>query len=207
MEKSQLNHVGFIVDGNRRWAKENNLPSSEGHKKGLEKIEKVIEAVAKEKIPFASFYIFSTENWSRKPNEISFLMNLIKTKIESLMELAKKNDLKCVFLSADNGKLEKEIEKRIKEVELKTEKCKSGTIGFCLNYGGKQEIADAAYKISKENGEFTADNIEKHLYHPEIPACDIIVRTSGEKRLSGFMLWRSAYSERPKLKQKTSNRY
>lgn len=193
--KTPLNHIGFIVDGNRRWAREKNLPTLEGHKKGLEKVEKMIEAVAKKEIPFSSFYLFSTENWDRSPEEVSYLMELFNLKIKSLGETAKKNNLKCVFLSTENGKLSEKIKQKIKEVEEETKGCTGSTICFCFNYGGKQEIADAAKEIAKENGEFTVENLEKHLYHPEVPPCDLIVRTSGEERISGFMLWRAAYSE------------
>lgn len=197
MEKSQVlpTHIGFIVDGNRRWARERNLPTLEGHKRGLEHVEKIIEAVAKEKIKFASFYLFSTENWNRSEEEVSYLMNLARTKFKNLGSTAKKNNLKCVFLSAENGKLSADLEEKFKEIEKETEACDGGTICFCFNYGGQQEIADASKKIAEEGGEFTPENIEKHLYHPEVPPCDLIVRTSGEERISGFMLWRAAYSE------------
>lgn len=197
MEEQKIipNHIGFIVDGNRRWARERGLPTLEGHKRGLEKVEKIVEKIAKEKIPFASFYLFSTENWNRSTEEVSYLMNLARMKIKSLGETAKKNNLKCVFLSAQNGKLDKDLERKFVEVENNTKECSGGTICLCFNYGGHQEIADAAKKIAEEDGDFTTENLEKHLYHPEIPDCDLIVRTSGEERISGFMLWRAAYSE------------
>ncbi len=197
MEKSQVipTHIGFIVDGNRRWARERNLPTFEGHKRGLDHVEKMIEAVAKEKIKFTSFYLFSTENWNRSTEEVTYLMDLAKAKIKNLGKTAKENNLRCVFMSAKNGKLDKELEKKFAEVEEMTKECDAGTICFCFNYGGQQEIADSAKKIAEEGGEFTPENLEKHLYHPEVPPCDLIVRTSGEERISGFMLWRAAYSE------------
>ena len=197
MKKNQvlINHIGFIVDGNRRWAREKNLPTFEGHKCGLEKVEKLIEALAKAKIPFSSFYLFSTENWNRSKDEVTYLMDLAKLKIKNLGKTAKKNNLKCVFLSAKNGKIDSSLQKHFDSVEKETRDCDGGTICLCFNYGGQQEIADAAKKISEKNGEFTTENLEKHLYHPEVPPCDLIVRTSGEERISGFMLWRAAYSE------------
>ena len=195
MASTELRHIGFIVDGNRRWARERNFPTLEGHKRGLDKIGAVIEAIAEQRIPFASFYIFSTENWNRSKEEVSYLMSLAKAKIKSIGKTAKENNLKCVFLSTKNGKLEKSLEKKFQEVEKETADCSGGTICLCFNYGGKQEIADAAKKIAEKNEEFTPENLEKHLYHPEVPPCDLIVRTSGEERLSGFMLWRAAYSE------------
>lgn len=197
MEKSQVypNHIGFIVDGNRRWARERSLPTLEGHREGLKKVEKMIEAIGKAKIPFASFYLFSTENWNRSKEEVSYLMDLFNKKIKSLAKTAKKHNLRCVFLSANNGKLKDSQKKQLAEIETDTKNCSGGTICFCFNYGGQQEIVEAAQKISEENGEFTIENFEKHLYHPEVPPCDLIVRTSGEERISGFMLWRAAYSE------------
>lgn len=188
-------HIGFIVDGNRRWAREKSLPTLEGHRRGLKKVEKIIDAIAEEKIPYATFYLFSTENWSRSEEEVSYLMSLASERILSLGKKAKENDQKIVFLSIKNNKLPLELEKKFKKIESETNACKSGTIALAFNYGGKEEIADAAKTISEKNLEFTPENIEKHLYHPEIPPLDLIVRTSGEERLSGFMLWRAAYSE------------
>ena len=196
MKKSQaLTHIGFIVDGNRRWAKEKQLPTLEGHKKGLEKVEMLIKSVSKKKIPFTSFYLFSTENWNRSKEEVTYLMELAKKKIVSLGKTAKENDMKCLFLSSKKSRLEESLKKKFEKIEKMTAECKKGTICFCFDYGGKQELADAMQELSDSNEKITPENIEKHLYHPEVPPCDLIVRTSGEKRLSGFMLWRSAYSE------------
>lgn len=196
MEKSQVTpiHIGFIVDGNRRWARTKNLPTLEGHRRGLKKVEMMIESVGKAKIPFTSFYLFSTENWNRAPEEVSYLMTLLRENIKKIEKKLLASDLRCVILGVKD-RLDQDLLNKLTDLETKTKDCLSGTVCLCFNYGGKQEIADAAQKISEENGEFTPENIEKHLYHPEVPPCDLIVRTSGEERISGFMLWRAAYSE------------
>ena len=188
-------HIGFIVDGNRRWARERNLPTLEGHKEGLKRVEDVMDYLADEHIEFATFYLFSTENWSRSQEEVSYLMALASARIASLGKRAKERGFRVVFLSTDNGKLSSSLEEKFKQVEKDTKNGTNGTFCLAFNYGGKEEIADACKQISLENGEFTKENIEAHLYHPEVPPVDLIVRTSGEFRLSGFMLWRSAYSE------------
>ena len=187
-------HIGIIADGNRRWAKAHNLPTIEGHRRGMKAIEDLVEGIAKAGIPFATFYVFSTENWNRSEEEVSYLMKLFTTKILSLAEKMAKNNIKLLFLGGKNG-LNDELSKLIDEAEQLTGACTGSTICFCFNYGGEQEIADAANAALKNDGEITTATIAKNLYHPEVPPVDIIVRTSGEQRISGFMLWRAAYSE------------
>lgn len=197
MEKSQITpvHIGFICDGNRRWARNRNLPTLEGHNIGFKKVETLIESIANRGIKYASFYLFSTENWDRSEEEIAYLMKLLKTRIGSIAKNAKKNNLRIVFMFSDDGKLEDSIVKQFKEIESETKENTGSTICLCINYGGHREIVETAKKIAEENGEFTEKNFEKHLYHPEVPPCDMIIRTSGEERISGFMLWRASYSE------------
>ena len=201
-------HIGIIADGNRRWAKEKGLPTIEGHKKGLETIEQLITEFAKTDVKFLTFYVFSNENWSREEAEVSYLMNLATTKILKLVEKMQKNNLRFIVLGSKD-RLESKLSAKIDEAEEMTKDCTGLTVCFCFNYGGQQEIADAVKSLalnyhhelgmSPSKAEvdkyFSAANLEKHLYRPEIPACDLIVRTSGEQRISGFMLWRAAYSE------------
>lgn len=197
MEKSQvkINHLGFIVDGNRRWAKEKGLATIKGHQKGLEVVESTIEYLAKNNsVNFASFYVFSTENWNRSKEEVSYLMELLIKGVLSLAKKMKKNNIKCVILGSEKN-VPEDVLKSLKKAEEITKKCTKMTVAICFNYGGKQEIVDAATKLAKKGEEITVESIEKNLYRPEIPACDMIVRTSGEERISGFMLWRAAYSE------------
>lgn len=187
-------HIGIIADGNRRWAKAHNLPTIEGHRRGMNAIEELVEGIAKAGIPFASFYIFSTENWNRSEEEVSYLMKLFATKILPLAQKMAKNNVKLLFLGSKKG-LSDELLDLIGRAEATTAACTGSTICFCFNYGGEQEIAEAANAALENDGEITVETLNKNLYHPEVPPVDIIVRTSGEQRISGFMLWRAAYSE------------
>ena len=190
-------HLGFVIDGNRRWAKERGLTSLEGHKKGISVVETIAEECPKRGIKYTSFYVFSTENWDRSAEEIAYLMKLITINVKRLVKRCLKNNTKLVILGSHN-RLSKEVIAATKTAEQDTKACTGCTICLCFNYGGRQEIIDAANKIK---GKVTADNFAAALYHPEIPDVDMIVRTSGEQRLSGFMLWRSAYSEFLSLKK------
>lgn len=186
-------HIGFIVDGNRRWARENNLPTLEGHKKGFSEIETIAEKVFNSGVKFASFYVFSTENWQRSKEEVSYLMQLLRAGIGRLSKKMFKNNIKCLVLGGEKN-VPEDLLKSIKEAEELTKDCTGGTACFCFNYGGQQEIVDAANKAAKD-GEITIESLSQNLYKPEVPPVDLIVRTSGEERISGFMLWRAAYSE------------
>ena len=193
-------HIGFIVDGNRRWARERGLPTLEGHRKGLGKVEDIAEAVISAGVKFASFYIFSTENWGRSEEEVSYLMDLVRTQIVRLAKRLKKENIKCVILGAED-RVAPDILEKLRDAEELTKDGERGTVCICFNYGGKREIADAASEIvarrlaNQDSSPVTIEEIEENIYHPEVPPCDLIVRTSGEERISGFMLWRAAYSE------------
>ncbi|MCR5700235.1 MAG: di-trans,poly-cis-decaprenylcistransferase [Candidatus Saccharibacteria bacterium] len=188
-----LVHLGIIPDGNRRWAKERGLPTIDGHKRGMDKVEELIEAAADAQIQYITFYIFSTENWSRSEAEVSYLMKMADTYIMKFAKkLAAKNG-RLVVLGSKN-RISPKLVSTIEKAEKLTEDCTGITACFCFNYGGEQEIADAAAIAAKE-GDITPETIRKHLYHPEVPNVDMVVRTSGEERTSGFMLWRGAYSE------------
>lgn len=188
-----LKHLGIIPDGNRRWAKARGLPTIDGHKRGMDRIEELINAAADEKIEYITFYIFSTENWNRSEAEVSYLMKMVDSYIMKFAKkLAEKNG-RLLVLGSKN-KISPKLASTIEKAEKLTADCTGITACFCFNYGGEQEIADAATIAAKE-GEITPEAIRKHLYHPEIPDVDMIVRTSGEERISGFMLWRGAYSE------------
>ena len=188
-----LTHLGIIPDGNRRWAREQGLPTIEGHKKGIYKIEDLVNAAADEGIKYITFYIFSTENWGRSETEVSYLMKLVDVYVMKFAKkLADKNGRLLVLGSRD--RVSPKLISTIEKAEKLTADCTGITVCFCFNYGGEQEIADAA-TIAASEGEITPEAIRKHLYHPEVPDVDMIVRTSGEQRISGFMLWRGAYSE------------
>lgn len=189
-----LQHLGIIADGNRRWAKEHNLPTIEGHKKGLETIEMLVRAAAEANIPYVTFYVFSTENWGRSADEVGYIMKLAETRILKYAERFVKSNARLVILGSKEN-IPPKLASSIEKAEKMTSECTGITACFCFNYGGEQEIADAANIAKDVDGEITPQTIRKHLYHPEIPDLDMVVRTSGEERISGFMLWRAAYAE------------
>ena len=189
-----LTHLGIIADGNRRWAKENNLPKIEGHKKGLAVIEELVATAAKAEIPFITFYVFSTENWGREESEVNYIMKLAETKILKMAKKMAENNIRLLILGT-RGKVNPILTSLGEKAEKITADCTGTTACFCFNYGGEQEIADAANIAIEADGKITPETIRKHLYHPEVPDLDMIVRTSGEERISGFMLWRAAYAE------------
>lgn len=190
-------HIGYIVDGNRRWAKSHGLPTYEGHLAGYNAIQDVAEATFDAGVEYVSAYIFSTENWKRSEDEVGRLMNLtLKILTADLKRLIDK-DIKLVILGT-RDRLSDKLLKAIEAAEQKTAHGTAGTLALCFNYGGQLEIADACKNIVRsgvEPDEVTPELISQNLYCPEVPPCDIVVRTSGEQRLSNFMLWRAAYSE------------
>lgn len=189
-----LMHLGVIADGNRRWAKERGLPSIEGHRQGLKSIEKLVNGAMEAGIQYITFYVFSTENWGRSEKEVSYILKLAETKILGYAEKMKARNGRMVILGS-KGRIPPKLLTIIEKAEKLTENCDGITVGFCFNYGGEHEIADAANIALEAEGEITPETIRKHLYHPEIPDIDMVVRTSGEERISGFMLWRSSYAE------------
>ncbi len=190
----ELKHLGVICDGNRRWAKEKGLPTFKGHEKGLSVIEEMVDAADNAGIPFISFYVFSTENWNRTAEEVGYLMKLIEVKVMGLAKKMKARNGKMVILGSKK-KVDPKLIAMLEKAEKITEDCTGITVGICFNYGGELEIAEAATIASEVDGEITPETIRKHLYHPEIPDLDMVVRTSGEERISGFMLWRASYAE------------
>ena len=189
-----LEHLGIIADGNRRWAKAQGLPTIEGHKKGLDTIELLTEAASEAGIRYLTFYVFSTENWGRSKDEVSYIMKLAETRILKYAEkLAAKNARMLILGSRD--KIGPVLASALDKAEKITADCTGITVCFCFNYGGEKEIADAANAALQNGLEITPESIRDHLYHPEVPDIDMVVRTSGEERISGFMLWRSSYAE------------
>lgn len=189
-----LTHLGIIADGNRRWAKERGLPTIEGHKKGLDAIQALVNGAMGNGIKYITFYVFSTENWGRSEAEVSYIMKLAETRILKYAEKMKARNVRMVILGSKK-RVSPKLMSIIEQAEKITEDCDGMTVGFCFNYGGEHEIADAANIALEADGEITPETIRKHLYHPEIPDIDMVVRTSGEERISGFMLWRASYAE------------
>ena len=189
-----LTHLGIIADGNRRWAKSKNLPTIEGHKKGLDAIETLVSAADEAGIKYITFYVFSTENWGRSADEVSYIMKLAETRILKYAEKLVKKNARMLILGSKT-RVSKSLIKTIEKAEEITRGCTGITVCFCFNYGGEREIADAANLALANHQEITPETIRAHLYHPEVPDIDMVVRTSGEERISGFMLWRSSYAE------------
>lgn len=192
---SELIHLGFIADGNRRWARARGLPTLEGHRRGFDRVDKIVDALMDTEVKYVSFFVFSTENWDRSPEEISYLMDLIGKKIDSLTKKAKKNNLRIVLMGRPEP-VDPKLWQRLLKSEAETKDNTGLSVIFCFNYGGQWEIADAATRaIAAGETSLTPETFAKYLYHPEVPALDMVVRSSGEQRISGFQLWRSAYSE------------
>lgn len=197
------NHVAIIMDGNRRWAKERNLPTFEGHQKGYNKLINSPDWFFSRGVKIVSFYAFSTENWNRSPEEVNYLMKIIKIGIEEQTENAIKKDYK-ILISGRVDDLPGDLPESCLSAVNRTKNGAKVIVHICLNYGGRPEIIDAVKKIVKNNIELEQIHegmIRKYLYNGDLPDPDLIIRTSGEQRLSGFLLWQSAYSELVFLKK------
>jgi undecaprenyl diphosphate synthase len=190
-------HVGYIVDGNRRWATLRGKKVFEGHYAGYKQLHEVILDTFSRGVPYVSAYVFSTENWKRSESEVKPLMRLLLRVLKDDAHIFVEHNIRVV-VAGGREQLSKPILRAIDDIEDLTATMTGGTLILCLNYGGQQEIVDAV-KVIIELGipkeDVSLEMIESHLYAPGVPPCDLIVRTSGEQRLSNFMLWRSAYSE------------
>lgn len=190
-------HVGFILDGNRRWAAAQGLSSFEGHKRGYENLKDIAQACFDEGVQYVSAFVFSTENWSRSKEEVGYLMDLaVKVATKDADELVK-NNARVIMMGSERG-VPPKVLKAFRDVEQRSKDNTGGTLALCFNYGGFQEITEAvqamiADKVSEN--EVTPEKMGQYLYHPDVPPIDLVVRTSGEQRLSNFMLWRVAYAE------------
>lgn len=194
-------HLGFIVDGNRRWAKEHGLPSSEGHRRGYEVLKKIAYACKDRGIEYMSAYIFSSENWGRSADEVGYLMKLFLFAFRHDMRKFIDDGFRIVFLGR-RDRVSQEILNIMDEAETESAGNSDATLAIHFNYGGHAEIIDAARHLAADVqsgrtdlAEMTDDKFRQYLYHPEVPDMDMMVRTSGEQRVSGFALWRIAYSE------------
>lgn len=190
-------HLGLILDGNRRWAKAQGLATYEGHKKGYENLKVIAKDAIKRGISYVSAYVFSTENWQRSSEEVDYLMKLLLWVAKNEVKELDKENIKVRFLGEKNH-LSKDVLKAIEKAEKLTRNNTAGTLALCLNYGGQQEIVASVNKFLANNtnsSKLTMQDIEQNLYAPDIPPVDLLIRTSGEQRISNFMLWRVAYSE------------
>jgi undecaprenyl diphosphate synthase len=187
-------HLGIILDGNRRWAKANNLPALEGHKKGFEAVKSIVQAVKEKGIKTLTLFCFSTENWSRPKEEVNYLMDIFKKSLSDyFLEFGKENVR--IKIIGQKNLFSKDIQSRMEEVERQTQDNNRMTLNLALSYGGRAEIVDAIKKIVKSGidpDKITEATVKENLWTSDV---DLIIRTGGEQRLSGFLLWQAAYSE------------
>ncbi len=188
------NHLGIIMDGNGRWAKAKGLPRSAGHKAGANVFRTISKECARLGIKYVTFYAFSTENWKRPKEEVDALMKLFKDYLlEAKADIEEAGNNKIVFVGEREG-LSSELLELMDEAETETASHTGTTIYLAVNYGGRQEIVSAVNKlIAQGKTEITQDDISSNIY--TVPECDLIIRPSGEQRLSNFLLWQAAYSE------------
>ena len=197
METSIPKHIAIIMDGNGRWAKEKGKLRVEGHKKGAENIEKIIDYSIKLGVKYLTVYAFSTENWKRPEVEVKALMKLFAKYLEDKKEELKKQGVKLLVTGTEEN-IPNKLLKKIRNTEEYLSDCNQITFNIAFNYGGRKEIVDVINKIIKENREnkeINEEEFKKYMYRPEIPDPELVIRTSGEFRVSNFLLWEIAYSE------------
>ena len=197
-------HIAIILDGNGRWAKQRNLPRSEGHRQGGENLKKLIDVILELEIPYISLYTFSTENWKRPKSEIQSLWNLLQEFFTKYLEECKQKQI-CIKVSGDISKLPKASQEILNKAVQETKKNKRLLANFCINYGSQQEILRAVnqiiqikieqYKNTGKISDVKIKEFEKHLYTYPLPSVDLLIRPGGEQRISNFLLWQSAYAE------------
>ena len=195
VNKLKPNHIAIIMDGNGRWAIEKGLERSEGHIKGYQNIKPIVMAAKKLGIKFLTIYAFSTENWNRSKEEIEFILNLAADVIDKESQELNENNVKISHLGSKE-KLPKDIQEKIHRSEKLTENNKEFFLSVAFNYGSRNEIVETINKINlSENNHLTEKQFSENLSSNKFPDPDIIIRTGGQKRLSNFLLWESAYSE------------
>ena len=190
-------HVGIIMDGNGRWAKNRNLPRSMGHHEGLETAKKIAAAAADLGLKYLTLYIFSTENWKRTEQEVGYLMNLIRNHLRSEFEFYKSHHIKIDHIGNLAG-LPKDIQDDIIKAKAETATFTGLTLVLAINYGGRDEIVRGVQKLIANGTKpeaVTEESLAASFDIPTLPDLDLLIRTGGEKRLSNFLLWHSAYAE------------
>lgn len=195
------NHVAIIMDGNGRWAKKRLLPRNMGHRQGAKVLEQICRDAAELGIRYLTVYAFSTENWKRSVEEVSGIMNLLRSYLENCIERAAKDGLRIRMIGDRNG-LDADIREKLEMAERETAQYNKLDFTIALNYGGRDEITRAVKKLSEKvkDGsisveEITEDVIAKHLDTAELPDPDLMIRTSGEYRISNYLIWQLAYTE------------
>ncbi len=195
VKETNLDHIAIIMDGNRRWAKNRHLPSMMGHKKGVDALKAIVKAADDFGIKYLTVYAFSTENWNRKKEEVDFLMDLLANTLKNeLNELYQKN-VKMNFIG-DLEALSDNLKKILNHSKEITKDNTGVVLTVAINYGSRDEIVKAIQKIADDKIEkITPEVVSKYLYTKDLPDPDFLIRTSGEKRISNYLLWQIAYSE------------
>lgn len=194
-------HIAIILDGNGRWAKKRHLPRNMGHAQGSKAVERVCEDAYKMGVKYLTVYAFSTENWSRPQEEVDALMNLLRSYMKDCIKISKKNNMR-VRIIGDKTRLSEDIQESIKALEDASKDNTGLNFQVAINYGGRDELVRAIKKVAQKvaSGELSPDDISdsliaNHLDTAGIPDPDLLIRTSGEHRVSNFLLWQLSYSE------------
>ncbi|MDC3140311.1 polyprenyl diphosphate synthase [Alphaproteobacteria bacterium] len=193
----KLNHLAIIMDGNRRWAISNNLPSYHGHQKGADNLWNMINDIDNYSFKYLTVFIFSTENWKRSKKEISFLMELLNKFLDDTISKIKNENIKIRFIG-DLSVFNKKIQNKLHFIMNETLNNTGVTVSLALNYGGRSDIIAALNKVLKNNSIseiFIENDFKKFTSNGDLPYPDLLIRTGGEKRLSNFLLWDLAYTE------------
>ena len=193
-ELSIPRHIGIIMDGNGRWAKKRGMPRNYGHKAGVDNLIDLSKYANSIGVRYMTVYAFSTENWSRPIEEVNYLMYLLDFTFKRLLDRIEKDNIKIIVIG-EKDRLTDKLLDIIDKMEKKTENCTGLVLYICFNYGSRSEIVSACNSIVNEGKTITIDEINKHLYNSEAGDLDLLIRTSGEMRLSNFMLWQASYSE------------
>ena len=188
-----LNHVAIIMDGNGRWGLKNKNSRNQGHKAGLNTVDKIIKESIKQKIKYLTLYVFSTENWNRPKKEIDYLFNLLENFLLNRIEDLNKKNIRLKIVGVK--KFSSKLNKLLLSSEKKTSKNTRIQINLALNYGSKFEILNALKNLSKNNDNINEKNFKKYLQTKNIPDPELLIRTGDTKRLSNFLLWQLAYAE------------
>lgn len=201
METKSLTHIAFIMDGNRRWAKKRGLPIAAGHRQGAETLVEIAKAAKEMGVKYMTVYAFSTENWQREPAEVETLMNLLRHYLDTGFKELQENNARIVFIG-ERQMLAADILEKMAKIEADTVQNNAVTLCVALSYGGRQEITAAARELAKEvqQGTLKPEGIDmakfaSKLYTVDMPEPDLMIRTSGEERISNYLLWQLAYTE------------
>ena len=197
VRETNLRHIAVIMDGNRRWAKERNLPTAMGHKKGVEALKTTLRACDDFGIKYLTVYAFSTENWKRKKEEVDFLMELLALTLTNELEEMHSEGVVISFIG-DTSKLSTKLQKILNNSVEKTKNNNGVHLQIAFNYGARDEIVNAVKSIVNEGvkaSDITSELISEHLYTKSVPDPDLLIRTGGEMRISNYLLWQIAYSE------------